>query len=173
MNSRRQKRKQLWVFTTRADTLMGTTFCAVAAEHPIAAWAATKNPEISPKFVEECRRGTVLEAEIAQIEKKGMADGHVRHASHISGEKLPVWVGNYVLMSYGEGAVMGVPAHDERDFALRELKYGLPIPQVIDVRNRLPRRSGTTRTSSTAAASTPASTTAWISSSRSMPSPPT
>jgi leucyl-tRNA synthetase len=125
-----KQKRILWVFTTRADTLMGTTFCAVAAEHPIAAWAAEKNPEIK-KFVEECKRGTVVEAELAQIEKKGMPTGmFVAHP--ISGEKIPVWVGNYVLMSYGEGAVMGVPAHDERDFAFA-LKYGLPIPQVIQV----------------------------------------
>ena len=122
--------KILWVFTTRADTLMGTTFCAVAAEHPIATWAAERNPELK-KFVDECRRGTVVEAELAQIEKKGMPTGmFVTHP--VSGEKIPVWVGNYVLMSYGEGAVMGVPAHDERDFAFA-LKYGLAIPQVIDV----------------------------------------
>jgi leucyl-tRNA synthetase len=126
------QKKILWVFTTRADTLMGATFCAVAAEHPIAAWAAEKNPEIK-KFVEECKRGTVLEAELAQIEKKGMPTGmFVAHP--ISGEKIPVWVGNYVLMTYGEGAVMGVPAHDERDFSFA-LKYGLAIPQVIDVKN--------------------------------------
>jgi leucyl-tRNA synthetase len=126
------QKKVLWVFTTRADTLMGTTFCAVAAEHPIAAWAAEKNPEVK-KFVEECKRGTVVEAELAQIEKKGMPTG--MYCTHpISGEKLPVWVGNYVLMTYGEGAVMGVPAHDERDFAFA-LKYGLAIPQVIDVKN--------------------------------------
>ncbi len=122
----------LWVFTTRADTLMGTTFCAVAAEHPIAASAAKTNPDLAA-FVEECRRGTVVEAELAQIEKKGMPTG--MFCTHpISGEKLPIWVGNYVLMTYGEGAVMGVPAHDERDFAFA-LKYGLPIPQVIDVKD--------------------------------------
>src|SRR5258705_9015670 len=126
------EKKILWVFTTRADTLMGTTFCAVAAEHPIAAWAAERNPEVG-KFVEECKRGTVLEAELAQNEKKGMPTG--TYCTHpISGEKLPVWVGNYVLMTYGEGAVMGVPAHDERDFAFA-LKYGLKIAQVIDVRD--------------------------------------
>jgi len=126
------QKKILWVFTTRADTLMGTTFCAVAAEHPIAAWAAEKNPEVK-KFVEECKRGTVLEAELAQIEKKGMPTG--MFCTHpISGEQLPVWVGNYVLMTYGEGAVMGVPAHDERDFAFA-LKYKLSIPQVIDVKD--------------------------------------
>jgi leucyl-tRNA synthetase len=126
------EKKTLWVFTTRADTLMGATFCAVAAEHPIAAWAAAKNPEVR-KFVEECKRGTVVESELAQIEKKGMPTGmFVAHP--ISGEKIPVWVGNYVLMTYGEGAVMGVPAHDERDFAFA-LKYRLPIPQVIDVKD--------------------------------------
>jgi leucyl-tRNA synthetase len=126
------QRRILWVFTTRADTLMGTTFCAVAAEHPIATWAAERNPELKI-FVQECRRGTVVEAELAQIEKKGMPTG--MFVSHpISGAQIPVWVGNYVLMTYGEGAVMGVPAHDERDFAFA-LKYGLAIPQVIDVPN--------------------------------------
>jgi leucyl-tRNA synthetase len=124
------EKKTLWVFTTRADTLMGTTFCAVAAEHPIAAWAAERNPELR-KFVDECRRGTVVEAELAQIEKKGMPTG-VSVTHPITGAQVPVWVGNYVLMTYGEGAVMGVPAHDERDFAFA-LKYGLAIPQVIDV----------------------------------------
>jgi len=126
------QKKTLWVFTTRADTLMGTTFCAVAAEHPIATWAAKNNPELK-EFVDECKRGSVLEADLAKIEKKGMSTGmFVTHP--ISGAKLPVWVGNYVLMGYGEGAVMGVPAHDERDFAFA-LKYGLPIPQVIAVKS--------------------------------------
>jgi len=120
----------LWVFTTRADTLMGATFMAVAAEHPIAAFAAQRNPRVKA-FVEECKRGAVMEAELAQIEKQGVATGlSVSHP--LSGEKIPVWVGNYVLMGYGEGAVMGVPAHDERDFAFA-LKYGLPIRQVISV----------------------------------------
>jgi leucyl-tRNA synthetase len=124
------QKKILWVFTTRADTLMGTTFCAVAAEHPIALWASGKNAELK-KFVEECRQGGVQEADLAKIEKKGMPTG--MFCTHpISGEQLPIWVGNYVLMTYGEGAVMGVPAHDERDFAFA-LKYGLPIKQVIDV----------------------------------------
>ena len=124
------EKKTLWVFTTRADTLMGVTFMAVAAEHPIAEFAASRDPKIKA-FVEECKKGTVVEAELAQIEKKGMPTGlYVRHP--ISGEMTPVWVGNYVLMGYGEGAVMGVPAHDERDFAFA-LKYGLPIPQVIQV----------------------------------------
>ena len=118
----------LWVFTTRADTLMGTTFCAVAAEHPIAVSAAKKDPKIAA-FVEECKRGPAMEAELAQIEKKGMPTGmFVTHP--LSGEKIPVWVANYVLMGYGEGAVMGVPAHDERDFEFA-LKYKLPIKPVI------------------------------------------
>jgi leucyl-tRNA synthetase len=118
----------LWVFTTRADTLMGATFMAVAAEHPIAAFAAQKDSKIR-SFVEECKKGAVMEADLAQIEKKGMPTGlHVFHP--ITNEKIPVWVGNYVLMGYGEGAVMGVPAHDERDYAFA-LKYQLPIKPVI------------------------------------------
>jgi leucyl-tRNA synthetase len=122
------EKRVMWVFTTRADTLMGATFVAVAAEHPIAAWAAKKDPKIK-EFVDECKRGAVMEAELAQIEKKGMPTGlFVTHP--LTNEKLPVWVGNYVLMSYGEGAVMGVPAHDERDYAFA-LKYGLPIKPVI------------------------------------------
>ena len=118
----------LWVFTTRADTLMGATFMAVAAEHPIAVHASQTNPKLR-EFVEECRKGAVMEADLAQIEKKGMPTG--LFATHpLTGEKLPVWVGNYVLMSYGEGAVMGVPAHDERDYAFA-LQYKLPIKPVI------------------------------------------
>ncbi|HEX4927424.1 MAG TPA: leucine--tRNA ligase [Burkholderiales bacterium] len=127
------KKQILWVFTTRADTLMGATFMAVAAEHPIAAFAAERDPEVRA-FVEECKRGAVMEAELAQIEKKGVATGlFVSHP--LTGDRIPVWVGNYVLMGYGEGAVMGVPAHDERDFAFA-LKYGLPIRQVISVRGQ-------------------------------------
>ena len=122
------ERRVLWVFTTRADTLMGATFCAVAAEHPIAAWAAKNNKEIS-SFVEECRRGAVMEADLAQLEKKGMPTG-LYCTNPLSGAKIPVWVANYVLMGYGEGAVMAVPAHDERDYAFA-LKYGLPIRPVI------------------------------------------
>jgi len=118
----------LWVFTTRADTLMGATFMAVAAEHPIAVFASRNNPQLAA-FVEECRKGAVMEADLAQIEKKGMPTGmHVFHP--ITNEKIPVWVGNYVLMGYGEGAVMGVPAHDERDYEFA-LKYKLPIKPVI------------------------------------------
>jgi len=123
-----QEDRVLWVFTTRADTLMGATFCAVAAEHPIALWAAKKDKKIAA-FVEECKRGPAMEAELAQIEKKGMPTG--LYATHpLSGEKLPVWVANYVLMGYGEGAVMAVPAHDERDYAFAH-QYGLPIKPVI------------------------------------------
>jgi leucyl-tRNA synthetase len=118
----------LWAFTTRADTLMGATFMAVAAEHPIAAHAAQKDAGLAA-FVEECKRGAVMEADLAQLEKKGMPTG-LYCANPLTGEKLPVWVGNYVLMGYGEGAVMGVPGHDERDYAFA-LKYGLPIKCVI------------------------------------------
>jgi len=122
------EKKLLWVFTTRADTLMGTTFCAVAAEHPIAVHASKTDKQLAA-FVEECKRGAVTEAEFAQMEKTGMPTG--LYCTHpISGERLPVWVGNYVLMGYGEGAVMGVPAHDERDYAFA-LKYALPIKCVI------------------------------------------
>jgi leucyl-tRNA synthetase len=124
------EKKVLRVFTTRADTLMGATFCAVAAEHPLAAHAAKSDRKLAA-FVDECKRGSVMEAELAQIDKKGMPTGlFVAHP--ITGEKIEVWVGNYVLMAYGEGAVMGVPAHDERDFAFAK-KYGLPIRAVIDV----------------------------------------
>ena len=124
------EKKILRVFTTRADTLMGATFCAVAAEHPLAAHAAKSNPKLAA-FVEECKRGPMMEADLAQLDKKGMPTGlFVTHP--ISGEKIEVWVGNYVLMAYGEGAVMGVPGHDERDFAFAK-NYGLPIKPVIDV----------------------------------------
>jgi leucyl-tRNA synthetase len=123
----------LHAFTTRADTIMGVTFCAVAAEHPLAAYAAQDNPNLSA-FIEECKRGPAVEAELAIQEKKGMPTGlFVRHP--ISDERVPVWVGNYVLMSYGDGAVMGVPAHDERDFEFAK-KYGLSIVPVIDIQGR-------------------------------------
>ncbi|MCP5247649.1 MAG: leucine--tRNA ligase [Candidatus Accumulibacter sp.] len=121
---------QLWVFTTRADTIMGVTFCAVAAEHPLASYAAARDPQIAA-FVDECKRGGVAEADLATMDKKGVPTGiFVSHP--LSGEQVEVWIGNYVLMSYGDGAVMAVPAHDERDFAFA-LKYGLPIKQVIAV----------------------------------------
>ncbi|MDA1108108.1 MAG: leucine--tRNA ligase [Proteobacteria bacterium] len=118
----------LKVFTTRPDTLMGVTYVAVAAEHPLATQAVAKNPEL-PAFIEECKKGGVTEAELATQEKKGMATGEfVLHP--FTGEKLPVWVANYVLMGYGEGAVMAVPAHDERDFEFAQ-KYSLPIKPAI------------------------------------------
>ncbi len=101
---------RMYVFTTRADTIMGVTFCAVAPEHPLAAHAAASNPEIAA-FIAECKAGGVTEAELATQEKKGVPTGlTVTHP--ITDEQVPVWVGNYVLMSYGDGAVMGVPAHD-------------------------------------------------------------
>jgi leucyl-tRNA synthetase len=118
----------LWVFTTRADTLMGATYVAVAAEHPLALAAARDNPQVAA-FIEECRKGGVTEAALATQEKKGLPTGlTVTHP--LSGEPLPLWVANYVLMGYGEGAVMAVPAHDERDFEFAH-KYGLPIRPVI------------------------------------------
>ncbi|MDX1668155.1 MAG: leucine--tRNA ligase, partial [Limnobacter sp.] len=122
---------QLFVFTTRADTIMGVTFTAVAPEHPLAEHAAKTNPDLKA-FMAECKAGGVAEADMATMEKKGMPTGlSVTHP--LTGEQVPVWVGNYVLMSYGDGAVMGVPAHDERDFGFA-LKYKLPIKQVIDVK---------------------------------------
>jgi leucyl-tRNA synthetase len=118
----------LWVFTTRADTIMGVTFCAVAAEHPLATHAAKNNPKLAA-FIDECKHGSVMEADIATMEKKGMPTG-ISVAHPFTGEPIPVWVGNYVLMGYGEGAVMAVPAHDERDFHFAK-QYGLPIKRVI------------------------------------------
>jgi len=121
---------KLYVFTTRADTIMGVTFCAVAAEHPLAQHAAKNNPELQA-FIAECKLGSVIEADMATMEKKGMPTGlTVTHP--VTGEQVPVWVGNYVLMTYGDGAVMGVPGHDERDFAFAK-KYDLPIRQVVSV----------------------------------------
>ena len=119
---------RLYVFTTRADTIMGVTFCAVAPEHPLAQHAAAGNPRLAA-FIEECKKGGTTEAELALKEKEGMPTGlFVTHP--LTGEQIEVWVGNYVLMSYGDGAVMGVPAHDERDFAFA-LKYGIEIKQVV------------------------------------------
>lgn len=121
----------LTVYTTRADTLMGVTYVAVAAEHPLALKAAENNPELAA-FIEECRMGSVAEADLATAEKKGMATGlFVKHP--VTGDELPVWIANYVLMSYGSGAVMAVPAHDERDFEFAN-KFNLPIKQVIDAK---------------------------------------
>lgn len=118
----------LKVFTTRPDTLMGATYVAVAAEHPLATLAARNNPELQA-FIAECKGGSVAEADVATQEKKGLPTSlFVEHP--LTGEKLPVWVANYVLMHYGDGAVMAVPAHDERDFEFAT-KYSLPIKSVV------------------------------------------
>jgi leucyl-tRNA synthetase len=118
----------LKVFTTRADTLFGATFMAIAAEHPVALAAARHDPALAA-FIDECRRGSVIEAELATQEKKGKPTGlHVLHP--LTGAPLQIWVANYVLMAYGEGAVMGVPAHDERDFEFA-LRNGLPVVTVV------------------------------------------
>src|ERR1700730_14904028 len=120
----------LHAFTTRPDTLMGVTFCAVAAEHPLAAHAARDQPKLAA-FIEECKRGPAIESELATQEKKGMPTGlAVRHP--ISREDIPGWVGNYVLMSRRPPRGMGVPAHGERDFEFAK-KYHLPTKPVIDV----------------------------------------
>ena len=119
----------LTVFTTRPDTLMGVTYVAVAAEHPLAQLAAQSQPALAA-FIETCRQGSVAEADLATAEKKGMATGlTVQHP--VTGQPVPVWVANYVLMSYGSGAVMAVPAHDERDFEFAR-QYGLPVQSVIE-----------------------------------------
>ena len=118
---------KLKVYTTRPDTLMGATYVAVAAEHPLATLAAQHNPALQT-FIQECKMGSVAEADMATAEKKGMNTGlFVVHP--LTEELLPVWIANYVLISYGEGAVMAVPAHDERDFEFAN-KYQLPIKQV-------------------------------------------
>src|SRR5215469_15897240 len=120
----------LRVFTTRADTIMGVTFVALAAEHPLALRLARDDRKLAD-FIEECRHGGVAEAELAMMEKRGVPTGfQVVHP--LTGEPVPVLIGNYVLMGYGEGAVMGVPGHDERDFEFAK-RYGLPIRQVIAV----------------------------------------
>ncbi|MEY4346050.1 MAG: hypothetical protein RL032_1882, partial [Pseudomonadota bacterium] len=121
---------RMYVFTTRPDTIMGVTFCAVAPEHPLAMHAAFMNPSLAA-FIEECKTGGTTEAELAVKEKLGMDTGlQVTHP--LTGAQVPVWVGNYVLMGYGDGAVMGVPAHDERDFAFAQ-KYNLSINDVVHI----------------------------------------
>jgi leucyl-tRNA synthetase len=121
---------RMYVFTTRADTIMGVTFCAVAPEHPLAQHAARSNLRLAA-FIEECKAGGTTEAELAVKEKLGMPTG-LQVVHPLTGHRIDVWVGNYVLMSYGDGAVMGVPAHDERDFAFAK-KYDFPIYDVVHV----------------------------------------
>jgi leucyl-tRNA synthetase len=123
------REEKLWVYTTRADTIMGVTFVAVAAEHPLAAHAAQGNAQVAA-FIEKCKHVSVMEADLATMEKEGV-DTSLKVNHPLTGEQVPVWVGNYVLISYGDGAVMAVPAHDERDFGFAR-KYGLPIKQVIE-----------------------------------------
>jgi len=118
----------LAVYTTRPDTLMGVTYVAVAAEHPLAREAAKHNARLAA-FIEECKHNGVAEAEMAVLEKQGMATG-IEVSHPLSGESVPVWVANFVLMDYGTGAVMSVPAHDQRDYEFAQ-KYSLPITQVI------------------------------------------
>jgi leucyl-tRNA synthetase len=121
---------KMYVFTTRADTIMGVTFCAVAPEHPLATHAAQATPSWPPSS-KNASKAAPPRPNWPLREKEGMPTGlTVTHP--LTGEAVPLWVGNYVLMSYGDGAVMGVPAHDERDFAFA-LKYGLPILQVVHV----------------------------------------
>ena len=120
----------MYVFTTRADTIMGVTFVAVAPEHPLAAVAAVRSTHVH-EFVEKARHGSVMEADVATMEKEGVRTGlYVTHP--LTGAQVEVWVGNYVLMAYGDGAVMGVPAHDERDFEFAG-KYGIAIRQGVSV----------------------------------------
>ena len=120
--------ENLVVYTTRPDTLMGVTYVAVAAQHPLALKAAENNPSLRA-FIEECRNTETAEAAMETMEKKGMATGFtVCHPA--SGEDVPVWVANFVLMGYGTGAVMAVPAHDQRDFEFAT-KYGIPVKPVV------------------------------------------
>lgn len=124
---------KLTVFTTRPDTVMGVSYLAVSAEHPLAQYASRQNEKIA-EFCKLCKQGSVAESELAKAEKMGMDTG--LFAKHpITGDDVAIWVANYVLMSYGSGAVMGVPAHDERDFEFAK-KYGLPIKQVIEFKGK-------------------------------------
>ena len=121
--------QRLTVFTTRPDTLLGATYVAVAAEHPLAALAATTDSTVAD-FIEVCSKNTTAEADMATVEKAGVAtELQVRHP--LTGKLLPVWVANFVLMEYGSGAVMSVPAHDQRDWEFAQ-KYGIDIVQVIE-----------------------------------------
>ena len=125
----------LGVYTTRPDTLMGVTYMAVAAEHPLAVKAAAEKPDLAA-FLDECRRAHASEAMLETMEKKGMALG-INAVHPLSGEPIPIWVANFVLMAYGTGAVMAVPGHDQRDWEFAT-KYSLPIRKVIDPVEGLP-----------------------------------
>ena len=164
---------RLWVFTTRADTIMGVTFCAVAPEHPLALRAAEKNPAVAA-FLESCKTGGTTEAEIATQAKRGIDTGLV--VEHpLSHEQIPLWVGNYVLMHYGDGAVMGVPG---------ARRARLRVRQAVRHRHAAGRSTSTARSSRTtsgrtgtptrraASRSTPTSTAASPTRSRSTRSPP-
>ncbi len=120
------------VFTTRPDTLLGVTYLAIAAQHPLAKKLAEKNPALK-QFIEECRNIKTAEADIATMEKRGMPLG-ISATHPLTGEDIPIWVANFVLMEYGSGALMAVPAHDQRDFEFA-MKYHLPIKQVISPEN--------------------------------------
>ena len=127
-SSQSQPAEDLTVYTTRPDTLMGVTYVAVAAEHPLALKAAENNADLQA-FIEECRTAETAEAAMETMEKKGMATG-ISVSHPVSGEAVPVWVANFVLMGYGTGAVMAVPAHDQRDFEFAT-KYGIPVKAVV------------------------------------------
>ena len=116
------------IYTTRPDTLMGVTYVGVAAEHPLAKAAAANNPKLA-SFIEECKQNTVSEAEMATMEKVGVDTG-IKALHPVTGEEVPVWAANFVLMDYGTGAVMAVPAHDQRDFEFAT-RFELPVRQVI------------------------------------------
>ena len=112
------------MYTTRPDTLMGVTYMAVAAEHPLARKAAANNPDVAA-FIEDCSKTDAQEATLETMEKKGMPLG-ISAIHPLTGEEVPLWVANFVLMSYGTGAVMAVPGHDARDWEFAK-KHGLPI----------------------------------------------
>ncbi|HAM76853.1 MAG TPA: leucine--tRNA ligase, partial [Alcanivorax sp.] len=119
---------RLEVYTTRPDTLFGVTYMCLAAEHPVSRALAADNPELQA-FIEACKTQSSAEADMATMEKRGLDTG-LRAINPLSGEEVPVWVANYVLMDYGSGAIMAVPAHDQRDWEFAR-KYALPIRPVI------------------------------------------
>jgi len=121
------------VYTTRPDTLMGVTYLTLATQHPIALQVAESNPELA-EFIQQCQTQQVSEAEMATMEKLGMDTG-ISAVHPLTGETVPVWVGNYVLMDYGSGAVMAVPGHDQRDYEFAK-KYQLPSSRCCPCRRR-------------------------------------